>query len=241
MDHLRTLFAHQPAAQDHNWGRAYFSYNNKQGACPYCKGLGTITLYIQYLPDMEEICPVCHGERFKPEIAQIKWHDYNSIIDVLNLSVTEAQKIFVSIPAIAQQLQLLAAVGLGYLHLGESTPTLSGGEAQRLKLVKHLHHEQAHTLFVFDEPSVGLHPLDVQTLLKVLQRLKSQGATIIIITHDLDIMAQADYLIDLGPKGGQAGGKIVAAGRPLELIQQKHSSLTIQYLQRHFQKFHQKN
>lgn len=240
MDHLRTLFAHQPSAQDHNWGRAYFSYNNKQGACPYCKGLGTITLDIQYLPDMEEICPVCHGERFKPEIAQIKWHGY-SIIDVLNLSVTEAQKIFVSIPAIAQQLQLLAAVGLGYLHLGESTPTLSGGEAQRLKLVKHLHHQQAHTLFVFDEPSVGLHPLDVQTLLKVLQRLKSQGATIIIITHDLDIMAQADYLIDLGPKGGQAGGKIVAAGRPLELIRQKHPSLTIQYLQRHFQKFHQKN
>ncbi|MCO6540809.1 MAG: excinuclease ABC subunit UvrA [Lactobacillus sp.] len=235
MDNLRQLFAQVPLAKQKHYGRAYFSYNNKQGACPNCGGLGTITLDIQYLPDMEEICPVCHGQRFNPEVQQIKWKNF-SIVDLLGLSVQEALPIFTSVPAIERQLVLLQQVGLSYLHLGESTPSLSGGEAQRLKLVKHLNKQQAHTLFVFDEPSVGLHPLDVQTLLGVINRLKAQGATVIIITHDLDIMANADYLIDLGPKGGNQGGQIMAAGQPKELI--KHpNSLTLQYLKKHWYKY----
>ncbi len=237
MDNLRQLFAQLPASKQKHFTPATFSYNNKQGACPNCGGLGNVTLDIQYLPDMTSTCPVCHGARFKPELQQIKWHN-QSIVDILQLSVAEALAVFESVPAIYKQLKLLQQVGLDYLQLGESTPSLSGGEAQRLKLVKHLNKKQQQTLFVFDEPSVGLHPLDVQTLLEVINHLKTQGATIIIITHDLDIMANADYLIDLGPKGGNAGGKVVAAGKPLELIKQPHS-LTLKYLQHHCYKYQQ--
>jgi len=131
---------------------------------------------------------------------------------------------------------LLKEVGLGYLHLGESTPTLSGGEAQRLKLVMHLNRKQANTLFVFDEPTIGLHPIDVQTLLQIIKRLQLQGATVIMITHDLDVMINADYLLDLGPKGGKNGGKIVASGKPRELIKNP-KSLTTMYLANYFHKF----
>lgn len=141
-------------------------------------------------------------------------------------------------PRIEHQLKQLKEVGLAYLHLGESTPTLSGGEAQRLKLVSHLTKKQAGTLFVFDEPSIGLHPLDVQTLLQIIDRLRINGATILIITHDVDLMLNADYLIDMGPRGGAAGGKIVAAGQPLELVK-KPTSLTTEYLAKHWQKFGQ--
>lgn len=235
MNNVRRLFAQLPDSKNKHFTRATFSYNNKQGACPNCGGLGIVTLDIQYLPEMATICPVCHGERFRPELKQIKWQNKN-IVDILQLSVIEALDFFESVPAIYKQLKLLQQVGLGYLQLGESTPSLSGGEAQRLKLVKHLNKKQQQTLFVFDEPSVGLHPLDVQTLLEVINYLKVQGATIIIITHDLDIMANADYLIDLGPKGGNAGGKVVAAGKPMELIKYPHS-LTLKYLQQHCYKY----
>ena len=177
---------------------------------------------------MGQGCPVCNGDRYNKEIQQIKWHDY-SIVDLLNLDVRHAIPIFKDIPKIQRELKLLDEVGLGYLHLGESTPTLSGGEAQRLKLVKHLNRQQKTTLFVFDEPSVGLHPLDVQVLLQVMQRLIDRGATIIIITHDVNLMVNADYLIDLGPRGGRNGGRIVAQGHPTSLIHNP-KSLTTQYL-----------
>lgn len=236
MDNLRRMFANLPEAKAKKFGLAYFSYNNKQGACEQCGGLGTITLDIQYLPDMEEVCPYCHGARYKDEIQQIRWHGYN-IVDLLNLSVREALAVFETVPKIEKQLQLLDEMGLGYLHLGESTPSLSGGEAQRLKLMSHLNKRQSKTLFIFDEPSVGLHPQDVQTLLGVINSLKAKGATIIIITHDLDLMANADYLIDLGPKGGQAGGQLMASGEPQQLIKTT-KSLTLNYLKAHFEKFH---
>ena len=228
MDNLRRLFAAQPAAKEKHWTASYFSYNNKQGACSNCGGTGIVTLDIQYLPDMQQICPVCNGDRYNKEIQQIKWHDY-SIVDLLNLDVRHAIPIFKDVPKIQRELKLLDEVGLGYLHLGESTPTLSGGEAQRLKLVKHLNRQQKTTLFVFDEPSVGLHPLDVQVLLQVMQRLIDRGATIIIITHDINLMVNADYLIDLGPRGGKNGGQIVAQGHPADLIRNP-KSLTTQYL-----------
>ncbi|TPR52318.1 ATP-binding cassette domain-containing protein [Apilactobacillus micheneri] len=235
MDHLRHMFAKLPAAKDKHYGIGAFSYNNKQGACPTCGGLGNIHLDVQYLPDIEEVCPTCHGNRFNPTIQEIKWHSY-SIVDLLKLSVKNALPIFKNVPSIESQLKILDEIGLNYLHLGESTPSLSGGEAQRLKLVKHLSNNQSATMFVFDEPSVGLHPTDVQTLIGVVNQLKQKGATIILITHDLDLMTNADYMIDLGPKGGNFGGKIMASGKPNELIKNP-DSLTLQYLTKHFKKF----
>lgn len=235
MDNLRRIFANLPESKKRHYGVADFSYNNKQGACEHCGGVGTISLDIQYLPDMEEICPYCHGTRYKDEIQEIKWQGH-TIVDLLNLSVKDALTIFKEESNISRQLQLLDEIGLNYLHLGESTPSLSGGEAQRLKLVNHLNKKQEKTLFVFDEPSVGLHPRDVQILLGVMNKLKEKGATIIIITHDLDLMTNSDYMIDLGPKGGAAGGQLMAEGAPQNLVK-KPTSLTLEYLANHFQKF----
>ena len=159
-----------------------------------------------------------------------------SIVDVLNLDVNEAIPVFKCVPKIERDLQLLKEVGLDYLHLGESTPSLSGGEAQRLKLVTHLSHKQDDTLFVFDEPTIGLHPLDVKVLVEVMQKLLDQGATIITITHDLNLVVNADYMLDLGPRGGENGGRIVAKGQPLELVK-KPQSLTAEYLADYLKQF----
>ena len=228
MDNLRKLFAQQPLAKEKHYTPSYFSYNNKEGACPTCGGTGIVTLDIQFLPDMQQICPTCHGDRYNQKIQKVKWHDL-SIVDVLNLDINEAIPIFKEIPKIERDLLLLKEVGLDYLHLGESTPTLSGGEAQRLKLVTHLSQRQDDTLFVFDEPTIGLHPLDVKVLVHVMQKLLDQGATIITITHDLNLIVNTDYMLDLGPRGGENGGKLVAKGRPLELIKDPQS-LTVKYL-----------
>lgn len=235
MDNLRKLFAAQPLAKEKHYTPSYFSYNNKQGACPNCGGSGIVTLDIQFLPDMQQTCPVCHGERYNKAIQAVKWHGY-SIVDLLNLDVRAALPVFKDVPKIERELKLLEEVGLGYLHLGESTPSLSGGEAQRLKLVKHLDRNQATTLFVFDEPTIGLHPLDVKTLLGVMQRLLNRGATIITITHDLNLIANADYILDMGPRGGKNGGQIVATGRPRDLIKNP-TSLTTKYLAEYWHRF----
>lgn len=236
MTNLRKLFASLPESQAHHYGIAHFSYNNKAGACPNCGGLGSIILDIQYLPDMAEICPECHGKRYKPAIEAIKWQGY-SIVDLLDLSVEDAIPVFADVPAIQKELKILKEIGLAYLHLGESTPSLSGGEAQRLKLATHLNKQRAKTLFVFDEPSVGLHPRDVETLVGVINQLKAKGATIIMITHDLDLMTNADYLIDLGPKGGSQGGQVMAMGEPFGLVASDVESLTLRYLRAHFKQF----
>ncbi len=228
MDNLRKLFATQPLAKEKHYTPTYFSYNNKQGACPTCGGAGVVTLDIQFLPDMQQVCPECNGDRYNQAVQAVKWHGY-SIVDILKMDVREALPVFEEQPRIEKELQLLQEVGLDYLHLGESTPSLSGGEAQRLKLVKHLNRNQATTLFVFDEPTIGLHPLDVKTLVNVMQQLLDRGATIITITHDLNLIANADYLLDLGPRGGKNGGRIVASGRPQDLVKDPQS-LTIKYL-----------
>lgn len=235
MDHLRKLFAAQPLAKEKHYTPSYFSYNNKQGACPNCGGAGIVTLDIQFLPDMQQTCPVCHGDRYNKAVQAVKWHGY-SIVDLLKLDVKEALPVFKRVPTIERELKLLQEVGLGYLHLGESTPTLSGGEAQRLKLVKHLNRQQSTTLFVFDEPTIGLHPLDVKTLVHVMQQLLDRGATIVTITHDLNLVVNADYMMDLGPRGGSNGGQIVATGTPLQLAQSP-TSLTTQYLANYWQRF----
>ena len=235
MDNLRKLFAAQPLAKEKHYTPSYFSYNNKQWACPNCGGSGIVTLDIQFLPDMQQTCPVCNGERYNQAVQAVKWHGY-SIVDLLNLDVRAALPVFKDVPKIERELKLLEEVGLGYLHLGESTPSLSGGEAQRLKLVKHLDRNQATTLFVFDEPTIGLHPLDVKTLLGVMQRLLDRGATIVTITHDLNLIANADYILDMGPRGGKNGGQIVATGRPQDLIAHP-TSLTTRYLAEYWHRY----
>lgn len=235
MDNLRKLFARQPLAKEKHYTPSYFSYNNKEGACPTCGGTGIVTLDIQFLPDMQQTCPTCHGERYNPAIQQVKWHGM-SIVDVLNLDINEALPVFKKAPKLERELKLLKEVGLDYLHLGESTPTLSGGEAQRLKLVTHLSHKLDDTLFVFDEPTIGLHPLDVKVFVTVMQKLLDQGATILTITHDLNLIVNSDYILDLGPHGGKAGGRIVAEGMPRELV--KHpDSLTTRYLADYWKQF----
>lgn len=235
MDNLRKLFAKQPLAKERHYTPSYFSYNNKRGGCLECGGTGVVTLDVQYLPDMEQTCPICAGKRYRPEIQEVKWNGY-SIVDVLDMDVDQALSIFKTEPKILRELELLKEVGLSYLHLGESTPSLSGGEAQRLKLVKHLDHKQETTLFVFDEPTIGLHPLDVKVLLQVMQKLIDQGATIITITHDLNLIANADNILDLGPRGGKHGGKIVFSGTLSKLL--KHpTSLTAKALADYLMRF----
>lgn len=235
MDNLRKLFAKQPLAKERHYTPSYFSYNNKQGGCPECGGTGVVTLDVQYLPDMEQTCPMCAGKRFRPEIQAVKWNGY-SIVDILDMDVDQALNVFKAEPKILRELELLKEVGLSYLHLGESTPSLSGGEAQRLKLVKHLDHKQETTLFVFDEPTIGLHPLDVKVLLQVMQKLIDQGATIITITHDLNLIVNADYILDLGPRGGKHGGKVVFSGTVSELLAHP-TSLTAKALAKYWQRF----
>lgn len=235
MDQLRKLFASMPEAKKRKYTASHFSYNNKEGACPTCGGTGQISLDIQYLPDMVEVCPTCHGTRFNPETLEIKWNG-RSIADVLDLEIDEAIPVFKAESSIEQTLETLMEMGLSYLKLGEATPSLSGGEAQRLKLTTHLKRQELHGLFIFDEPTVGLHPLDVRTLLGVFDSLLERGATVVTITHDLDVIANSDYEIDMGPKGGENGGKIVATGTPEELVK-RPTSLTTEYLKAHFDQF----
>ncbi|WP_288531394.1 excinuclease ABC subunit UvrA [uncultured Secundilactobacillus sp.] len=227
-DHIRELFAATADAQAKGFTASRFSYNLKGGACPTCGGTGVINLDIQYLPDMAETCPTCHGRRYNPETLAVKWQGYN-IADVLDLGVTEAIPVFEAEPAIGDVLKTLDEMGLGYLTLGEDTPALSGGEAQRLKLVTQMGRQQRGTLFVFDEPSVGLHPDDVAVLLRVFDRLLRQGATIITIEHDLQLVANADYCVDLGPKGGDQGGQLLVAGSVTDLANSE-KSITGRYL-----------
>lgn len=224
MDKLRTLFdgiSSEFSATD-------FSYNNKSGACDYCDGTGSVTLDVQYLPDIVETCPRCHSKRYKDEILAVKWQGY-SIADLLDLTITEALEVFKEETGILATLTVLDELGLGYLHLGESTPALSGGEAQRLKLATYLEKKQSNYLFIFDEPSIGLHPRDVTNLVAVFEQLIENGATVIVIEHDLDVIANADNIIDMGPQGGRYGGQLIANGS-IEEVCQTANSITGRYL-----------
>jgi excinuclease ABC subunit A len=201
---------------------AHFSFNTKQGQCPTCRGLGDIDLDVQYLPDINVECPTCHGARFNDETLSVRVDDL-SIADVLALTVTEALDRFEASPPIARPLRPIVDVGLGYLRLGEPTPSLSGGESQRLRIAARLRSSQRNVLYVLDEPSTGLHPLDIRTLVEVFDRLLDDGATIVVIDHDLDILAAADHVLDVGPGGGPDGGRIVAQGTPDEIAADPHS------------------
>jgi excinuclease ABC subunit A len=212
-DEIRRLFADSSYARRRRWKPGHFSFNTREGQCPTCRGLGHVDLDVQYLPDITEECPTCHGARFNDATLVVRV-DGLTIADVLGLSVDEALQRFASQVAVAAALRPVSEVGLGYLRLGEPTPSLSGGESQRLRIASRLRSSQRGVLYVFDEPSTGLHPLDVATLVGVFDRLLEAGATIIVIDHDLDLLAAADHLIDMGPGGGQDGGHILAAGKP---------------------------
>jgi excinuclease ABC subunit A len=216
LDHIRRLFAASPYARRRRWKPGHFSFNTREGQCPTCRGLGHLDLDVQYLPDITVPCPACHGARFNDAVLAVQVEGL-TIAGVLGLSVHDAVERFAGQPSIAAALQPVKDVGLGYLKLGEPTPSLSGGEAQRLKIASRLRSSQRGVLYVFDEPTTGLHPLDVATLVSVLDRLLDAGATIIVIDHDLDLLAAADHLIDMGPGGGPEGGRILAAGTPADV------------------------
>ncbi|MEV5716798.1 excinuclease ABC subunit UvrA [Amycolatopsis mediterranei] len=238
LDDLRRAYAATPAAKELDLAAGDFSYNTGSLRCPRCDGTGQVSLDVQFLPDVDIDCPDCGGRRYAPEAGRVRRGDDGlTLPEVLALTVEEALGHVGDIRRVRTRLQTLAALGLGYLTLGESTPALSGGEAQRLKLAGELDRDQDGSLFVFDEPSVGLHPLDVRVLLDVLQRLTARGATVVVIEHDLDMIANADHVIDLGPGGGAEGGTVVAVGSPEDLAGTT-GSLTAQYLRRHLQEVH---
>jgi excinuclease ABC subunit A len=215
-DQIRTLFAETPYARRRRWKPGHFSFNTREGQCPTCRGLGHIDLDVQYLPDISVQCPTCHGARFNDATLAVTF-DGLTIADVLGLTIDDALERFAGQAPVAAALRPVSEVGLGYLRLGEPTPSLSGGESQRLRIASRLRSSQRGALYVFDEPSTGLHPLDVATLVGVFDRLLDAGATIVVIDHDLDLLAAADHLIDMGPVGGPDGGRILAAGTPQQV------------------------
>ena len=234
LDELRKLFAATETAKAKKWKAGAFSYNTGSLRCPACDGTGQISLDVQFLPDVTITCPDCGGRRYSSEADHILWTPKNaergySLPELMAMTVSEAMAVFQGYKKVYAKLSVLQSLGLGYLTLGEDTPALSGGEAQRLKLASEMGRTQDDSVFVFDEPTIGLHPLDVQVLLGVFDRLVSAGATVVVIEHDLDVIANADYVIDMGPGGGEIGGQIVAQGTPEE-IAGNPDSITGRYL-----------
>ena len=220
-DELRKIYARSPEAKQLGYKASDFSYNTGRLRCPVCDGTGTVNLDVQFLPDVDIPCPECKGSRYSKDAFLVRCHNRAgkefSLPELMESDITDAIGDCSGFRNVTPRLENLRDLGLGYLTLGEATTSLSGGEAQRLKLASEMGRQQDDTIFVFDEPTIGLHPLDVATLLKVLQRLVDQDATVVVIEHDLDLIRNADYIIDMGPGGGEAGGTIVATGTPAEI------------------------
>ena len=232
-DELRKLYAKSPDAKEKGYRASDFSYNTGSLRCPGCDGTGVVSLDVQFLPDVEIPCPDCRGSRYERAAYDVRLQnragESASLPEVMAMDINAAADFFRDRKTVSQKLDVLRRLGLGYLTPGEETPGLSGGEAQRLKLASEIGKTQTDSVFVFDEPSIGLHPLDVQVLLGVFQTLLDSGATVVVIEHDLDVIRNADYVIDMGPGGGDAGGRIVACGTPEEIRKNK-SSVTGRYL-----------
>ena len=235
-DELRKLFARTQGAKELGFKAGDFSYNTGKLRCPVCDGTGVISLDVQFLPDVKITCTECRGSRYSKDAQRIKYVDKKnkegsswSLPELMAMDISSALKACAHLKTVSQRLQVLQDLGLGYLTLGEETPSLSGGEAQRLKLASEMGKAQSDSVFVFDEPTIGLHPLDVQTLMGVFRTLIGSGATVIVIEHDLDVIRNADYVIDMGPGGGDAGGRIIAAGTPEE-IRESSASVTGKFL-----------
>ena len=234
-DELRKIYARTPDAKALGYKAGDFSYNTGGLRCPTCDGTGSISLDVQFLPDVEIPCPECRGSRYAGKAERIKrtnkaGKEY-SLPEIMAMDVKHALTACEDLKTVRQRLQVLEELGLGYLTLGEETPSLSGGEAQRLKLASEMGRQQEGTVFVFDEPTIGLHPLDVRTLMTVFDRLVECGATVLVIEHDLDVISNADYVIDMGPGGGMDGGRIAAAGTPDEVAANPRS-ITGKYLRK---------
>ncbi|PAV24542.1 excinuclease ABC subunit A, partial [Tamilnaduibacter salinus] len=236
-DAIRKLFAGTQEARLRGYNAGRFSFNTKEGRCPECDGQGMKRIEMNFLPDVSVPCEVCHGDRFTPETLAVTYGGKH-IGDVLKMSVDEGVDFFRAHPKIHHALELMRDVGLGYLTLGQPSPTLSGGEAQRLKLVTELakarpdsrRQRQLHTLYILDEPTVGLHMADVERLIRVLHRLVDAGHSVVLIEHNLDIIAEADWLIDMGPEGGDAGGRVVTEGPPEKVVRTRRKSETARVL-----------
>ena len=232
-DELRKLYARSPDARQKGFKASDFSYNTGSLRCPGCDGTGEVSLDVQFLPDVNIVCPDCRGSRYARAAYGVKLMNKAgqavSLPELMDMDVNSALEFCGGMKTVSQRLQTLQQLGLGYLTLGEETPSLSGGEAQRLKLASEIGRTQTDSVFVFDEPSIGLHPLDVQVLLRVFQALLDNGATVVVIEHDLDVIRNADYVIDMGPGGGESGGRVVATGTPEE-IRENPESITGRYL-----------
>ncbi|MDO4623330.1 MAG: ATP-binding cassette domain-containing protein [Eubacteriales bacterium] len=233
-DELRKVYARTAEAKNRKLKAGEFSYNTGSLRCPVCDGTGMISLDVQFLPDVNITCPECGGSRYRKEAELIKRphkkrEESCSLPELMDMDVTDALAACDDLKKVSEKLEILKELGLGYLKLGEDTPSLSGGEAQRLKLASEMKKGQEDTIFVFDEPTIGLHPLDTQTLLSVFNSLVESGATVIVIEHDLDVIRNADYMIDMGPGGGEAGGQIVCSGTP-EQVQNNAESVTGKYI-----------
>ena len=220
---IRELFAQVPEARSRGYEPGRFSFNVKGGRCEACQGDGVIKVEMHFLPDVYVPCDTCHGKRFNRETLDIRYKGKN-ISEVLKLTVEDALELFRNVPMVAHKLETLMAVGLGYIELGQNATTLSGGEAQRVKLAKELSKRATgSTLYVLDEPTTGLHFHDIAQLLEVLYKLRDQGNTIVIIEHNLDVIKTADWIVDLGPEGGAGGGELIAAGTPEEIAAEPRS------------------
>ncbi|HMT15384.1 MAG TPA: ATP-binding cassette domain-containing protein, partial [Aestuariivirga sp.] len=220
---IRDWFAGLPEAKARGYEPGRFSFNVKGGRCETCQGDGVIKIEMHFLPDVYVTCDECHGHRYNRETLDIRFKD-RSIADVLEMTVSEAAEFFRAVPAVREKMETLERVGLGYIKVGQQATTLSGGEAQRVKLAKELaKRATGRTLYLLDEPTTGLHFHDVKKLLEVLHELVDQGNSVVVIEHNLEVIKTADWIIDLGPEGGDGGGEVVAAGTPEDVVREKRS------------------